>query len=391
MKKLLFNKKKLIYNILRRSMIILSSVLIMFLISCTSTSNLDTQITIDSSVPTTRSLEQSFIYDTFKSSVFRIDSKNYDGLTVKQGTGYILKADGTFVTNAHVIKNVWTAKARFDVSDRVYNVEGIYYYDEESDIAIGKLELVGDFEPIPIEFADEYNLNDIVYSVGYPNYAEEAVITEGEILSTYFTSDIYNMVYIRTDSVIRHGSSGGILASADGKVLGITSVSFSDGTFGSIRGIEYSTWQTDEPDNLLSLTNYFHPSYDILINKDNFEDYFTIRVDEISAIYDEEAGTILINYLINGDPDIELELIEDYSYIFVALSLRVDYYYLDSINYELKHHYTEAAVSLRLDGYYINDHEEEEITIYYDADDIITSYTYTYNIVFVEGYVTIYE
>ena len=70
----------------------------------------------------------------------------------------------------------------------------------------------------------------------------EAKITEGIILSTYYTSDIYDMVYIRTNSLIKHGNSGGILASEDGKVLGITSVSFSDDTFGSIRSVEYSDY-----------------------------------------------------------------------------------------------------------------------------------------------------
>ena len=220
------------YKILKRSMIVLSFLFFIALVSCAESTIVANRPTTRTTYETTTNKPaQNAIVDDFKASVFRLDIKNNDNITYKQGTGYVLKEDGTFVTNAHVLEEGWEAFGRFDESQFSYEVEGIYFYDEELDIAIGKLKIEDDFELVPVEFADEYYVGDLVYSIGYPNHAVEAKVSEGKIISTYYTSNIFDMIYIRTDSFVQNGNSGGILTSEDGKVIGMTSVSFSDNTF----------------------------------------------------------------------------------------------------------------------------------------------------------------
>ncbi|MCK4551545.1 MAG: trypsin-like peptidase domain-containing protein [Tenericutes bacterium] len=392
----LFKSKIIILKSFKRSVILLSFLFILPLISCSSISSVNTVLTDTSSYSTTTSKEYNAIYDDFKYSIFRLDSKNNDGLTVKQGTGYILKEDGTFITNAHVLEDAWNAEGRFDGFEFGYDVEGICYYNEDIDLAVGKLNIIDDFKPVPVEFSEDYYEDDVIYSIGYPSYATEAKITEGIILSTYYTSDIYDMVYIRTNSLIKHGNSGGILASEDGKVLGITSVSFSDDTFGSIRSVEYSEWQTNEIDNLVSLTKYFHPSEDIYLDKYNIEDYFTINLSFVDIIHYEENCSLLINYMVDIYPDVSLESIGKTSDIFIALEIRVDYhyyyiYYDKSLNYEIVHGYNEVALSFLINGPFLIEHFERSMTIIYENDDVVTISDISYSIVFAEGYIRVYD
>ena len=173
--------------------------------------------------------------DYFIGNVFQIIIKDENGDPLGAGSGFVLNAEGWFITNNHVMEGATSAVAFFDIKDKSagsqytqLNVLGGIYNSEEKDIFIGKL---SGYEKIknyynPIIFTENYSKGDVAYTIGYPNSSVKLEINSGEILEEY--SDIYDKIngvfYILSDSYIAPGSSGGILTNEKFEVIGITTI-----------------------------------------------------------------------------------------------------------------------------------------------------------------------
>jgi Do/DeqQ family serine protease len=149
------------------------------------------------------------------------------------GSGVIIGADGTIVTNHHVIKGA--DQITVVLSDRREFEAKLVGSDERADIAVLHIDVHG--APLPVlEFGDSdaVEVGDLVLAIGDP-FGVGQTVTSGIVSAlartTVGVSD-FNF-FIQTDAAINPGNSGGPLVTMDGKLIGVNSAIYS-GTGGSI-------------------------------------------------------------------------------------------------------------------------------------------------------------
>ena len=354
----------------------------------TFTTRTTTETPTTTSEPYEYGLTPTEIYDHFKRSVFKLEIKDKGDYVIKEGSAYIIKDDGTFVTNAHLIKDAWYAHGKFDNVTTTFEVESIYFFDEQADIAIGKLDIPDNFMVNPVTFSDIYSPGDKVYSIGYPNDVNSAMVTSGKIISIAFYSGLSQKYYIRTDCYLSHGSSGGILSTADGEVIGLTTASFLD-TYGSISSSNYSFWQEKTPDTVLSLSDYFHPSELVKLTPDNIEDFFAVDLSESVYSINRTDNIIKVDYIAKIEPIADIQIPENYNNIYVSMDIVVNYEYTIGSVTETGHKVTE--VNYVLGKFVLYEEFEKEVEISLDPDKTVTDISYSYTITYVSGSIIHYE
>ena len=145
------------------------------------------------------------------------------------GTGFVISAEGTVVTNWHVIKNILdnkdgTLRVLFS-NDSIYEAK-VFNYDKTSDIAVlkivntekkifpfvkwGRKPLLGGHaivigSPISLDFSVSFGIVSAIDRI-IPKAAPPFV------------------PFIQTDAAMNRGNSGGPLFNADGKVVGINTL-----------------------------------------------------------------------------------------------------------------------------------------------------------------------
>jgi serine protease Do len=143
------------------------------------------------------------------------------------GTGVIVGAEGTIVTNAHVVRDadeinvVLTDGREFSATKELV--------DKASDIAV--LHIDAKCAALPyatLEPSENMEVGDMVLAIGNP-FGVGQTVTSG-IISALARSALdindYNF-FIQTDAAINPGNSGGPLVAMDGGVIGINSAIFS--------------------------------------------------------------------------------------------------------------------------------------------------------------------
>ncbi len=166
------------------------------------------------------------------------------------GSGVILSADGYIVTNAHVVQGgrrfvaVLPRPAAADAPGRSAlapvsqevpaKLVGI---DGETDLAVLKVALTG-LPFATIGDSDSLRAGQVVLAFGSP-FGLASSVTMGVIsaLGRQLREED-RMVYIQTDTPINPGNSGGPLVSADGAVVGINTLIFSQS--GGSEGIGFA-------------------------------------------------------------------------------------------------------------------------------------------------------
>ena len=151
-----------------------------------------------------------------------------------QGSGILIK--GNYVlTNHHV---VWPND--FDHTATVMFPDGTEYVDVPvvatnpwADLAVlGPLET--DKRPLALADGEQLPPGIELYLIGYPaeyEFAPEPTITRG-ILSRVRQWDGYDMTLLQTDAAVAGGQSGGALIDGRGRVVGVSTWSWSDAGFG---------------------------------------------------------------------------------------------------------------------------------------------------------------
>src|SRR5258708_9459440 len=135
------------------------------------------------------------------------------------GSGVIVDAMGTIVTNQHVIAGA--DSIRVQLSDgRIANAT-IVGQDPDTDLAILDLE-IGDLPIMPMGRSDTLRVGDIVLAIGNP-YGIGQTVTQGIVSATgrgqLGLATFEN--FIQTDAAINLGNSGGALIDAHGDLVGI--------------------------------------------------------------------------------------------------------------------------------------------------------------------------
>jgi len=135
------------------------------------------------------------------------------------GSGVIVDAMGTIVTNQHVIAGA--DSIRVQLADGRIADATVVGQDPDTDIAILGLK-IGDVPVMPLGRSDTLRVGDIVLAIGNP-YGLSQTVTQGIVSATgrgqLGLATFEN--FIQTDAAINLGNSGGALIDAHGDLVGI--------------------------------------------------------------------------------------------------------------------------------------------------------------------------
>src|SRR6202161_4491400 len=153
------------------------------------------------------------------------------------GSGVIVDAAGTIVTNEHVIAGA--ESIRVQLADGRISDATIVGQDPDTDLAI--LHLGMDKLPtMPVGRSDTLRVGDIVLAIGNP-YGVGQTVTQGIVSATgrgqLGLATLDN--FIQTDAAINLGNSGGALIDARGDLVGINTAVLNR-TYGGPEGIGFA-------------------------------------------------------------------------------------------------------------------------------------------------------
>ena len=187
---------------------------------------------------TRRELSPREIYEQTAPAVVMVMGHSDGGRSGSGGTGSIIQADGTILTNAHVVIEERTGKPypRLSVFLKPARVTGdskmdlarmfrarVVAFSQPLDLALLKLE--GVTEPLPIvsvSESDRSRIGDHVVAIGHPEQGGLWTLTTGVISAEV---DNFNGVkgknVFQTETGLNRGNSGGPLLDGGGHMIGI--------------------------------------------------------------------------------------------------------------------------------------------------------------------------
>jgi putative serine protease PepD len=155
------------------------------------------------------------------------------------GTGFVVDADGTIVTNAHVVAGVDRARVRFDDDADPVSAE-VVGSDPSSDLAVLRVDPDDVGRPLkvlPLADSDEVRVGDTAIAVGYPlglDRTATAGIVSGVGRKIEAPNGFAIDEVIQTDAPINPGNSGGPLIDGRGRVIGVNSQIATAGSRGNV-------------------------------------------------------------------------------------------------------------------------------------------------------------
>ncbi|GAB2044204.1 hypothetical protein AGATL06_07010 [Agathobaculum sp. TL06] len=159
------------------------------------------------------------------------------------GSGVIMSEDGYIITNNHVVEGA--EQVMVQLSDGTQMPAEIIGTDEQTDLAVLKVEPEGTLTAAEFGNSDELQPGEYAYALGSPGGVQFAnTITGGRIsaINRDVTINDRVMTLIQTDASINPGNSGGALINKYGQVVGITSAKLSSNAFSeaSIEGMGFA-------------------------------------------------------------------------------------------------------------------------------------------------------
>ena len=153
------------------------------------------------------------------------------------GSGVIVDAKGTIVTNQHVIAGADSISVQ--LADGRIAEATIVGQDPDTDLAILALS-IGNLPTMPLGRSDTLRVGDIVLAIGNP-YGLSQTVTQGIVSATgrgqLGLATFEN--FIQTDAAINLGNSGGALIDAHGDLVGINTAVLNR-TYGGPEGIGFA-------------------------------------------------------------------------------------------------------------------------------------------------------
>jgi serine protease Do len=138
------------------------------------------------------------------------------------GSGFIVDKSGYVLTNAHVIENAARITVKLDSGEEF--LAKVVGSDEETDIAVLKIDAGKDLPFAKIGNSDEAQVGDWVLAIGSP-FGLARTVTAGIVSQTKRETPQTTAFqkFIQTDAAINKGNSGGPLVNMRGEVIGINS------------------------------------------------------------------------------------------------------------------------------------------------------------------------
>jgi serine protease Do len=210
------------------------------------------------------------------------------------GSGVIVDAEGTILTNHHVVAGAESIMVK--LADGREVAGELIDSSVESDIAVIQIK-ADNLVPAPLGDSDECAIGEFVLAIGNP-LGFEATVTSG-IVSARGRSGLRILKYedfIQTDAPLNPGNSGGPLVNLRGEVIGInTAMARKEGT--GAQGINFAI-----PINIARAV-----MTSILQNRKVMTSYLGVTMDDLtpeiaSAFgYDSTHGA-LVSSVIRGSP-----------------------------------------------------------------------------------------
>jgi len=150
------------------------------------------------------------------------------------GSGFIVDKSGYILTNAHVIEDSSRITVRLQSGEEF--VAQIIGSDDETDIAVLKIETGRDLPVVKLADSEKAQVGDWVLAIGSP-FGLAQTVTAGIISQTQRETPYASVFqkFIQTDAAINRGNSGGPLVNMDGDVIGINSqIATSTGDYNGI-------------------------------------------------------------------------------------------------------------------------------------------------------------
>jgi serine protease Do len=143
------------------------------------------------------------------------------------GSGFIIDADGSILTNNHVVENATKIVVKLSGDEQDYEAK-VVGRDAKTDIAVIKINAKANLTAASFGDSDRLEVGEWVMAIGNP-FGLDGTVTSG-IVSAKGRHNITQGPYdnfIQTDASINPGNSGGPLINLRGEVIGINTAIFS--------------------------------------------------------------------------------------------------------------------------------------------------------------------
>ncbi len=161
--------------------------------------------------------------------------KNGDAFAT--GTGFVITADGTIVTNYHVIEGAYYADIA--LNGKVYDIDTVLAFDAVIDLAVLKIDASG--LTVATVCKNPVKVGETVYTLGS---SRGLTNTYAQGIITYAERVMDGVTYVQHDAAMSPGNSGGPLINSYGEVIGINTFLVRDS-----QNLNFSVFVT-ELDNL---------------------------------------------------------------------------------------------------------------------------------------------
>ena len=143
------------------------------------------------------------------------------------GSGFIVSADGTILTNNHVVSQ--GDEIQVELSDGRKFKAKIVGKDERTDIAVIRIDGKGNLPTVPLGDSEVMRPGDWVMAIGNP-FGLDHTVTVGVVSAKgRLLGGGPFAKFIQTDASINPGNSGGPLFNIKGEVIGINTMIFAGG------------------------------------------------------------------------------------------------------------------------------------------------------------------
>lgn len=151
------------------------------------------------------------------------------------GSGFIIKSNGTILTNAHVVAGADEVTVK--LTDKREFKAKVIGSDPQSDVAVLKID-AKDLPTVTLGNSNDVRVGEWVVAIGSP-YGFDNTVTAGIVSATSRSlPDGTYVPFIQTDAAVNPGNSGGPLFDMKGEVIGINSQIYSRS--GGFQGLSFA-------------------------------------------------------------------------------------------------------------------------------------------------------
>ncbi len=140
------------------------------------------------------------------------------------GSGFIVKSEGVIVTNAHVVNSMEAGSARPNVRlwDGSVFPATVESRNTRRDLAVLRISTLG-LTPLTLANSDEVRVGELVIAVGNP-FGFTGAVTTGVVHAVGMRPELGPGKWIQAEVQLAPGNSGGPLADARGRVVGVNTM-----------------------------------------------------------------------------------------------------------------------------------------------------------------------